>query len=603
MNRINILSFLVVLGGIGVVLATSARSQLGTPKAYVNLQPMTPGTTQSGHANVSGTVRAGNLVGDGAGVTNVNASLFSGMSSSAFAQVGNANTWTGINTFSNAGNSFTGNGAGVTNVNAAQLGGLASSAFGRLGTANVWTAGNTFSGAGNSFSGIGAGLTGVNADLLDGINSTAFLQGVPNPLVLISAVSGNATIRGENTNANGVGVIGWVTATTGVNSGGDFRTSSPTGRGVYGNAASASGINYGGYFTSTSSGGTGAYGFAPSYGGYFQSDGTTGKGIYGYASSATGNTSGVIGESASPTGKGVQGHVLTTTGINYGGFFQSFSVNGRGVYGSGGAATGANYGVYGQSASVSGIGTLGWASSTTGTTYGVVGESTSVGGRGVYGHALATSGATVGVYGTSHSSVGKGIFGEVIATTGTNYSVQGLQSASIDGWAVFASGDFGASGNKAFRIDHPFDPENKYLLHYTSESPFPQNFYSGNVSTDSKGYAWVELPDYFEAINANFKYQLTVIDTSDREEFVWAKVVVEIQGNRFKIRSNKAGIKVSWRVESDRNDAYNQYRRPREVVEKQGIERGTYQHPEIYGMPPERGLNYGRTRKAQGHDN
>ena len=73
MNRISILSFIVVLVGVSCLIATTAQSQVGPPKAYVNLQPTTPGTSQSGHANVSGILRASQLVGGGAGLTNVNA--------------------------------------------------------------------------------------------------------------------------------------------------------------------------------------------------------------------------------------------------------------------------------------------------------------------------------------------------------------------------------------------------------------------------------------------------------------------------------------------------------------------------------------------------
>ena len=37
------------------------------------------------------------------------------------------------------------------------------------------------------------------------------------------------------------------------------------------------------------------------------------------------------------------------------------------------------------------------------------------------------------------------------------------------------------------------------------------NVYSGNISTNANGYATVTLPDYFEAANKDFRYQLTVI--------------------------------------------------------------------------------------------
>jgi hypothetical protein len=126
----------------------------------------------------------------------------------------------------------------------------------------------------------------------------------------------------------------------------------------------------------------------------------------------------------------------------------------------------------------------------------------------------------------------------------------------------------------------------------------PQNFYVGNVVTDSKGYAWVELPDYFEEINTNFKYQLTVVDGVNTDDFVMAKIALKIKEGRFLIRTNAPNIEVSWRVDADRNDLYVRNKRPKDVVEKQGIEKGTYQHPELYGMPKERGVNYRPEVKA-----
>jgi hypothetical protein len=498
------------------------------------------------------------------------------MTASAFAQVGNPNTWTGVNAFSNAGNSFTGNGTGLSNVNAALLGGLGLSAIGQLAATNTWSGINSFTNVSNSYVGSGTGLIALNAtNLTSGTVPSARVSGA------YSLITGVGTITTGTWQGTAISATSGGTGLSGYTIGSILYASTST-------ALAQRLIGATGQVLKVSGG-------LPVWAAISNSDLVAPLTLTGTQA----GTHIVRGTNASTTNasSGLIGDVSGVTGSTYGVYGLNPSTTGRGVFGQNTSVAGVNFGVYGQSASTTGIGTFGWASATSGTNYGVVGESTSVSGRGVYGHALATSGSTVGVYGTSHSPTGKGIFGEVIATTGTNYGVQGLQSASFDGWAVFASGDFGASGNKAFRIDHPFDPENKYLLHYASESPYPQNFYSGNVITDSKGYSWVELPDYFEAINANYKYHLTVIDTSDSEDFVWAKVVAEIEGNRFKIRSNKAGIKVSWRVESGRNDPYNQQRRPREVIEKQGIERGTYQHPELYGMPPERGMNFLRNRE------
>ena len=88
--------------------------------------------------------------------------------------------------------------------------------------------------------------------------------------------------------------------------------------------------------------------------------------------------------------------------------------------------------------------------------------------------------------GTALSDGGYGVYGFAQAGSGTTYGVAG-RTSSPTGWALYAFGDFGASGLKSFRIDHPTDPENAYLVHYATESPYPQNFYSGNVTTGADG--------------------------------------------------------------------------------------------------------------------
>jgi hypothetical protein len=149
-----------------------------------------------------------------------------------------------------------------------------------------------------------------------------------------------------------------------------------------------------------------------------------------------------------------------------------------------------------------------------------------------------------------------------------------------------------ATGTKSFRIDHPQDPANKYLLHYSSEGPEPLNVYTGNVITDATGSGWVQLPSYFEDINRDFRYTLTVVDDSDSDVFVQAKIAREIRNNRFKIRTNAPHVKVTWRVEAIRNDLWMQQHGAPVELEKEGRERGTYHQPELYGAPPEMGLNY-----------
>ena len=68
-----------------------------------------------------------------------------------------------------------------------------------------------------------------------------------------------------------------------------------------------------------------------------------------------------------------------------------------------------------------------------------------------------------------------------------------------------------SKGGGSFKIDHPLDPANKYLYHSFVESPDMMNIYNGNITTDASGEAVVELPEWFETLNRDFRYQLTVI--------------------------------------------------------------------------------------------
>jgi hypothetical protein len=105
------------------------------------------------------------------------------------------------------------------------------------------------------------------------------------------------------------------------------------------------------------------------------------------------------------------------------------------------------------------------------------------------------------------------------------------------------------SGMKMFHIDHPLDPENKYLNHAAIESSEVLNVYSGNITTDVRGDAVVQLPGWFEALNKDFRYQLTVVGT-----FARAIVAEEIKSNRFVIQTDAPNVKVSWQVTGVRSD-------------------------------------------------
>jgi hypothetical protein len=141
-----------------------------------------------------------------------------------------------------------------------------------------------------------------------------------------------------------------------------------------------------------------------------------------------------------------------------------------------------------------------------------------------------------------------------------------------------------SKGSGTFKIDDPLDPTQKYLYHSFVESPDMMNVYNGVVTTDRHGRATINLPAYFEALNKDFRYQLTPIGS-----FTQATVVSEVANNRFTIRTSKPAVKVSWQVTGIRHDAYADRHRIQVEEEKPLRERGNYLHPEVApsaALPP-----------------
>lgn len=148
--------------------------------------------------------------------------------------------------------------------------------------------------------------------------------------------------------------------------------------------------------------------------------------------------------------------------------------------------------------------------------------------------------------------------------------------------AIAVEGDLNVAGTLSkgagtFKIDHPLDPQNKYLYHSFVESPDMMNVYNGNVITDKNGDATVELPEYFESLNTDFRYQLTTIG-----QFAQAIVLEKVIGNQFKIKTDKPNVEVSWQVTGIRNDAYARQNRVKVSVDKPEKEKGTYLHPKAF---------------------
>lgn len=211
---------------------------------------------------------------------------------------------------------------------------------------------------------------------------------------------------------------------------------------------------------------------------------------------------------------------------------------------------------------------------------------------GIVGTANGGGGTNYGVSGNAYGTGEKyGVYG-IAAGTGTNYGIYGSVSGGTTNWAGYFSGNVNVTGTLSkgggsFKIDHPLDPQNKYLYHSFVESPDMMNIYNGNIVTDASGYATVTLPDWFEALNKDFRYQLTVIG-----DFAQAIVSQKIQNNQFVIRTDKPNVEVSWQVTGIRHDPFAEKNRIPVEEYKQGEDVGKYLYPKAYGLPETEGIDY-----------
>lgn len=256
-------------------------------------------------------------------------------------------------------------------------------------------------------------------------------------------------------------------------------------------------------------------------------------------------------------------------------------------------ARGSNEGVWAEGGQ-QGTGVRGTSADGTGvagvsnTHQGVVGQSFT--GNGVRGLVLHESTSAAGVLGEGWGRNGNGVIGQ--ANDGP--LAYGVWGRSTGGYAGYFQGKVTVTGTLTkgaggFLIDHPLDPENRCLLHSFVESPERLNVYSGTVVTDADGAAVIELPEYFEALNEDFRYQLTAIGT-----FTQAIVTQEVRDNRFAIATQGPEVKVSWQVSGVRRDAFARANPLVAEEEKPEEERGTYLHPDAWGKPAEAGRDFAR---------
>jgi hypothetical protein len=435
-------------------------------------------------------------------------------------------------------------------------------------------------------------------------------------------VQGQATQTGNYVNYGGSftasgdqgqGVAGYASATSGTNYGGYFTAQGDTARGVYGAALStASGQNYGGYFYAGGTSGIGVYAIGNTYAAKLIGDVTVegdvyANSFYGDGSNLTGLPSGFL-----TTAEGdnryvnVSGDTMTGDLILSGSAILSVDnlvtvegqtfLNGRVYIGDSalddvifnsevdsdlipgnaarnlGSFTDKWLGIYGQNlylathVSVE-TNSIVAAKFSTSNGSGIAVVATNESGSGNYAE-LAT-GTDAGIFGGDVTVYG------TIETTGTITDPTGNTVEVTDGLYVW--GDLNVAGNLSkgsgsFAIDHPLDPSNKVLRHSFVESPDMKNVYDGVIALDEKGEAIVTLPDYFEALNVNFRYQLTTIG-----DYAPVYIKEKISDNKFKIAGGKPGMEVSWLVTGSRCDVFA-LDRPI-IVEEEKAVRGTYLYP------------------------
>ena len=287
------------------------------------------------------------------------------------------------------------------------------------------------------------------------------------------------------------------------------------------------------------------------------------------------------------SGNGNGGAGVNATGGNSNGTNSYSSSGGDGVTATGGAAVGyRDYAGNGVNA-------------TGGTPGNLFGAEGGYGGAGVRatGGSSSSGGDGIDAFGGNAEtpySAGDGIYAVAGIVPGASYGAAGYAGlfngdVSVDGTLSKSSG--------SFKIDHPLDPANKYLYHSFVESPDMMNIYNGNVVTDGDGTAVVTMPPWFEALNTDFRYQLTVIG-----QFAQAIVASEITNGSFTIRTSKPGVKVSWMVTGIRQDAWANAHRIQVEVDKAPQDQGHYIHPELFGHEGEPNISemHHPRRKAPG---
>ncbi len=517
--------------------------------------------------------------------------------------------------------------AGITNA-------MLATSYAQLGAANTFTANETVNGtitANSSTNAIVGNSSGTSGYGVEG--------------------SGNSNgVYGRASSTSGIGIYGLETAATGPTYGVFGESASTSGQGVQGFATATSGNAVGVTGIAQSPAGYGVYGANNATTGniagvYGSAASTSGTGVEGNSTAATGTTFGVTGTSESTSGTGVYGYEASTTGFNIGVLGQTVSPDGIGVkgispllgvvgqaHGSSGRGAPKGAGVWGDSGAFA-AGVAGTANdnvagffgnaSVTSSTLEVVNQTGSSGGEVFVGQVpFVSNGPSVlaiigdpgcgagdnrmaiqlsqgGMSNCDNYTLTAGNNGETYVNANVSETVH-LRVNNVDSLVASGSGvnvvGTLSKGGGSFKIDHPLDPANKYLYHSFVESPDMMNIYNGNATTDGDGLATVTLPDWFESLNRDFRYQLTVIG-----QFAQAIVASKVANNQFRIQTDKPNVEVSWQVTGIRQDAFANANRIPVEVEKAPADRGRYLYPEAIGQPATARIGYEAPPPASEH--
>lgn len=455
------------------------------------------------------------------------------------------------------------------------------------------------------------GATGLTTPKFGVIESSPGARTIGSYAFIGTPGNGSRTtaLWGETNNPTGRGLQGFNFATT---ASGDVNnpatgiwaeTASPTGQGLRARATATNGVSYAAYFDNASISGYAVYAKAPYTA--LLAETTTTSGTFTYAvHGRTQNVlgAGLFGQSTVSNGAayGVRGTVVSPEG--HAGYFEGGQNYFEGSVGIGTDTPSTKLDVTGSSSTglILGMNSSTAAGATTGASVaGVKGTITASSpgshAAGVWGVAsTTTSSAGYGVAGYHAQNNGVGVAG-FIATGGFGVGVLG-KSGGGSSFAGFFDGNTQVLGTLSksggsFKIDHPLDPANKTLSHSFVESPDMMNVYNGVVRTDPSGYATVTMPEWFETLNRDFRYQLTIIDEAD-SGWALAKVVREMSGNEFTIRTNLPNQKVSWQVTGIRQDKWANANRIPVEQDKPAHERGKYLNPIEFGQPASMGIMY-----------